>query len=68
MSNLSELTEFDGPQDIPVLRQIIIPARLKQACLERLAAMRITTASLFPGLDGLAQSLPRREWLDWYDS
>lgn len=50
----------------PVLRKLCIPAKLKMECRRALEAMAITRATLFPGLDGLAQSLAGREWLDWY--
>ena len=37
--------------------KIIIPQQLKKKALDRLSNMNISRATLFPGLDGFAQSL-----------
>lgn len=65
--NIRELCEGDRERP-PVLKKLVIRAKLKRTCIEYLQAMRITTATMYPGLDGLAKSLATREWLDWYDS
>jgi hypothetical protein len=39
------------------IKKIIIPQRLRRRALDKLFAMNISRATLFPGLDGFAQSL-----------
>ena len=52
--NLKSLDGFDNREN---LVKLIIPHNLQLEALERLHAMNITRASLFPGLQGFAESL-----------
>ena len=52
--NLKRLKGFDNPEN---LVKIIIPGKLRLEALERLHAMNINRAALFPGLEGFAASL-----------
>ena len=52
--NLSQLEGFDKPEN---LKKLIIPHGLRLKSLKMLDTMNISRASLFPGLEGFAQSL-----------
>ena len=54
MDNLLELPGHDQPQN---LVKLVLPRALRAAALEHLYSMNISRTSLFPGLDGYAQSL-----------
>lgn len=54
MSNLTSMPGFDDPAN---LRKFVVPPALRQALSQSLFGMNITRTSLFPGLDGFAQSL-----------
>jgi hypothetical protein len=53
-NNLCVLPGYEKAENI---KKIIIPHRLRRKVLGRLYDMNITRATLFPGLDGFAQSL-----------
>lgn len=56
--NGSKWVPFEPPGSIDLeLTQVVVPAEFKVAVLGRLAAMNITEASLFPGLDGLGRMM-----------
>ena len=52
--NLRALPEFADPQHV---RRIVIPNDQRIPALRQLFSMDIARSSLFPGLDGYAQSL-----------
>lgn len=54
MDNLSALPDADSPQHVV---KIVIPAAQRLTALSQLFYMGIARSSLFPGLDGYAQSL-----------
>jgi hypothetical protein len=54
MENLSSLTGYDQMDN---LVKIVLPKRFRAIGLEKLYSMNISRRSLFPGLDGYAQSL-----------
>jgi hypothetical protein len=54
MDNLRALLDHDQPDNV---LKIIIPRTLRPTALARLYSMNISRTSLFPGLDGYAQSL-----------
>ena len=54
MENLRALPGHDCADH---LVRIVIPSKLRPAAMEQLYAMNISRTSLFPGLDGYAQSL-----------
>ena len=54
MENLEAMPDWESEGN---LRRIIIPAGLRRQALEKLFYMNISRTSLFPGLDGYAQSL-----------
>lgn len=54
---MDNLLALDGHEIAANLIKIIIPARLRGDVVERLFEMNISRRSLFPGLDGYAQSL-----------
>jgi hypothetical protein len=58
--------ESDMKLDGPVVEKIVIGPDLKSECLVRLRSMNITESTIYPGLEGLARSLPDDEFLDWY--
>jgi hypothetical protein len=68
MKNLRALSPHEGTKNII---KIVIPHRERQAVIRKLFDMGISRASLFPGLDGFAQSLgagwhpalDRSEWV-----
>jgi hypothetical protein len=51
------LAAVPGWRDAANFKKIIIPAKLRKRAMESLHAMNISRRSLFPGLDGFAQSL-----------
>ena len=53
-ANLENLSGFDSRKN---LRKIVIPGKLRLKMLKNLHSMNITRASLFPGLQGFAESL-----------
>lgn len=67
LCNLSHVEEFDisllrmvafpTPPEKPVIRKIVIDTNWRSAFLRELQRMNINRASLFPGLEGFAQSL-----------
>jgi hypothetical protein len=61
MSNLKGLDGWNKGDHVVKLRFRLTP-RFKRTALGELHAMNITRASLFPGLDGFAQSLKHRVW------
>ena len=54
MENLNAIPGHDDPRNIV---QLVIPSKLRMPLLQTLFSMNITRTSLFPGLDGFAQSL-----------
>ena len=54
MENLRALPNHDG---VGCVVKIILPKKLRARALEQLYTMNISRTSLFPGLDGYAQSL-----------
>lgn len=59
------LCSLQGWKDRKNIVEIIIPDRLRRAVLDKLSDMNISRATLFPGLDGFAQSLkvsPPKRW------
>jgi len=54
MENLQAMPDWESEDH---LRKIIIPVDLRRRALEKLFYMNISKTSLFPGLDGYAQSL-----------
>jgi hypothetical protein len=54
MENLYALSGHDDARHVV---KIVLPRRLRKAALEQLYSMNISRRSLFPGLDGYAQSL-----------
>jgi len=61
MSNLKGLDGWNSGDHVVKLR-FRLTTRFKRTALGELHAMNITRASLFPGLDGFAQSLKQRVW------
>jgi len=56
-SFMRNLVALDGHEKSDNLIKIVIPHELRKEALERLFDMNISRTSLFPGLDGYAQSL-----------
>ena len=54
VENLNALPEHDDPTHVV---QLVIPFKLRAEALRQLFQMNISRTSLFPGLDGFAQSL-----------
>jgi len=54
IDNLTALSRHDSDENVI---QIILPRKLRTVALEKLHYMNISRTSLFPGLDGYAQSL-----------
>jgi hypothetical protein len=54
MQNLEAMPDWRSEEH---LLKIIIPAGLRRHALEKLFYMNVSRTSLFPGLDGYAQSL-----------
>lgn len=46
-----------APSEWELFCKLILPAKLKSTFIRKLRAMNITASSLFPGLDGLGQSV-----------
>jgi hypothetical protein len=53
----SNLEVYAGDLIVDAVLQLVIPAAVREEALSDLQTMNITRASLFPGLDGFAQSL-----------
>jgi len=49
-----------------VLEKLTFPASIKEECLQYLSTMQIDYSTIYPDFEGLARSLPRRNWLDWH--
>ena len=61
---LIELEQLAKNPVRPVVRKVIIPNEMKYEILRKLKRMNITAATLFPGLDGLGQSIAQRIRID----
>jgi hypothetical protein len=54
MDNLRSMPGHDDPKNMV---KIVVPREMRQKAVESLHYMNISRTSLFPGLDGYAQSL-----------
>jgi hypothetical protein len=58
----SYLSKFDTRLGVPALEAIDLPASARQEVMRDLAMMGITSASLFPGLDGACEALREKNF------
>jgi hypothetical protein len=69
MENLQALPDWESEQN---LLKIVIPASMRREAIERLFYMNISRTSLFPGLDGFAQTLgvfhPSMNLENWHEN